>query len=77
MAEQQKKIDRLVRNVPYMSAWSFSMYFGSPGDGPHTLDSLQTFARGRMEMETEPGIKLLNIDCIYDDASGNDELVVA
>lgn len=77
MTDEQQKIERLVRNVPNMSRWSFGTYFGNPGRGPHTITSLQAFARERMEIETEPGVKLLNIDSIYDDAEGNDELLVA
>lgn len=77
MTDEQQKIDRLVRNVPNMSRWSFRSYFGNPGAGPHTISSLQAFAREKMGIETEPGVKLLNIDCIYDDADGNDELLVA
>jgi len=71
---KQEMIDKLVLNVPNMTKHSFTHYFGSPGVGPHTMVDLQNFARKQLEAQSE-GEHIRNIEIIYADAEGNDELL--
>lgn len=70
----QEKIERLIRNVGNMSIFSYKMSFGiPPKESRETVEGLQAFARQKLEQQDD-GEYLLNIDALYDDAEGNDEL---
>lgn len=72
---RQEMVDKLVRNIPNMAKISFTMYFGHPGKGPHTIEDLQKFAREKLETQVGDGEYLLDLEIIYDDAEGNGELI--
>lgn len=66
---REQKIEHIVLNVPNMAKISYKMYFGKPDGERFTIEQLQDHARRQLESD------FLDLDVLYGDAEGNDELI--
>lgn len=77
---RKDKIRHIVLNVPNMSKFTFKMYFGNPFKEDEEVPSFKTpdeyleFLKqhAKRYLETD----LTDLDILYDDIEGNDELTI-
>jgi len=71
---KQQKIEHLVLNVPNMAVISYKNYFGVPKNLSATDSYEQRIAALREHARQYLVADLIDLDVLYDDAEGNDEL---
>ena len=66
---RHQMIDHIVLNVPNMAKFMYGTYFGEPVGMKMTIENLRKFAKDYLEKLSD-----WELEVLYDDISGNDEL---